>query len=256
MERCAASLYASRRPTHVVRVCHFLSGRTVLAAARSSPQALKRQRTPLTKLEDYDVTNVTASDLLQIAGVSGLISSIFFSIFAKAWRPYFAAYLGKKGERLANAEDIEKILREVRLVTAETEAVKAQISGGIWEKRTLWSKRVEVYSELFDSMVQYGTAVNEASAKWQSAQGRDELAQRAAAAFENLTVQQVRVIANQSRARLFAGSKLDAHLSALFDVMGVNEGSLRDPSSFQELFAPLMGKMLAEMRREIEFPPN
>ena len=39
----------------------------------------------------------------------------------------------QKGERLANAEDIEKILTEVQSATAETETFKAQISGGLWE---------------------------------------------------------------------------------------------------------------------------
>jgi hypothetical protein len=53
-----------------------------------------------------------STDLLQIAGVSAAVSSMF-SVFAEVWRPYLAAYLGKKGERLADAEDIEKILKEV-----------------------------------------------------------------------------------------------------------------------------------------------
>ena len=60
----------------------------------------------------YNGATNMSTDLLQIAGVSAAVSSMF-SVFAEVWRPYLAAYLGKKGERLADAEDIEKILKEV-----------------------------------------------------------------------------------------------------------------------------------------------
>jgi hypothetical protein len=200
------------------------------------------------------------TDLLQIAGVSAAVCSVF-SILAEVWRPYLAAYLGKKGERLANAEDIAKILTEVRFVTAEAETIKARVSAGTWERQTLWNKRVEVYSDLFDSVVQYGTALNDASAKWHSvhleaARSHDELVQRLQAAFENLTKQQVGVISNLSRARLFAGPKLDALLAVLYESMNIREDSFRDPSGFQESFGTASGRILAAMRIEIEFGPN
>lgn len=90
---------------------------------------------------------MTISELLQVAGVSGAVTAVLF-VLADFWKAFFAAYLRKKGERLANAEDIEKILCEVKLVTAETETVKAQISGGLWERQMLWNKKVEMYAEL------------------------------------------------------------------------------------------------------------
>jgi hypothetical protein len=100
----------------------------------------------------------------------------------------------------------------------------------MWQRQALWNKRVEFYSELWDSMIRFGAGLNEVSAQWQSAnseagRGHEELTKRAQEAFKNLLDQQTRVIANQTRARLFAGPKLDALLSRLPDAMGISEDS-------------------------------
>jgi hypothetical protein len=57
------------------------------------------------------------------------------------WRPFFKAYAGETGKRLATHEDIEQIRSELRLQTEETESIKAQISGGLWIKQIHWNQR-------------------------------------------------------------------------------------------------------------------
>lgn len=86
---------------------------------------------------------MTLSEVFATAGVSSVTTAILFSV-AGFWKPYFSSYLAKKGERLANAEDIERILKEVQLVTAETETIRAQIAAGAWDRQTLLIKRIEV----------------------------------------------------------------------------------------------------------------
>jgi hypothetical protein len=69
-------------------------------------------------------------------------------VFCFAWKPYLAAYMAKKGERLATNEDIEKVLKEVRVVTMETERIKTQVSGREWHRQWLLDQRRETYGEL------------------------------------------------------------------------------------------------------------
>ena len=70
------------------------------------------------------------------------------TVVAFAWKPFLAAYMGKKGERLATSEDIQKVLVEVRAVTRETERIKAEISGDEWHRQWVMNQKREIYREL------------------------------------------------------------------------------------------------------------
>jgi hypothetical protein len=71
-------------------------------------------------------------------------------LFAVAWKPFLAAYVAKKGERLATSEDIEKLVHEVRAVTSATEKIKSDISAGLWDYQTRWSLKRDTYFRVIE----------------------------------------------------------------------------------------------------------
>ena len=56
------------------------------------------------------------------------------------WKPWAQAYAGEKAKNVARKEDLDKILLEVRAVTAATESIKADINGGLWERQMCWNQ--------------------------------------------------------------------------------------------------------------------
>lgn len=64
------------------------------------------------------------------------------------WVPFFSAYVSEKGRRLATRQDIENVITEVRRVTSETEQIKAQISGDLWNRQMQWNQKRDVYGSL------------------------------------------------------------------------------------------------------------
>ncbi len=198
---------------------------------------------------------MTLGEVLQVSGVSGAVTAVLF-VLADFWKPFFAAYLGKKGERLANAEDIEKILREVKLVTAETEAIKAQFSGGLWERQTLWNKRVEVYAELLASITDYLNACTDAFSahnlrKADPAQPHcDQLLLEAG---EKIKASQKRQQLATASFLLFSGNEVMAKFR---DFTGLSDAALTPGGNLAEVFAPIhnaIAELSFAMRREIEF---
>ena len=88
-------------------------------------------------------------DIYAFLGWIGFGCITFLNIlFAFAWKPFLAAYMGKKGERLATNEDIQKVLNEVRAVTRETEKIKAEISGDEWHRQWVINQKREIYREM------------------------------------------------------------------------------------------------------------
>jgi len=89
-------------------------------------------------------------------------------VFALAHWPTFAAVLGgffgatlgalltgyfsEKGKQIATKKDIEDVLSELRKVTTETESIKAQISGNVWLRQTVWTQKRESYASLLRSL--------------------------------------------------------------------------------------------------------
>ena len=58
------------------------------------------------------------------------------------------AYEQEKGKRLATHEDIQNVLNEVRVITKETETIKAQIGGDLWLRQTVWNHKREAYASV------------------------------------------------------------------------------------------------------------
>jgi hypothetical protein len=58
------------------------------------------------------------------------------------------AYEQEKGKRLATHDDIENVLNEVRLITKETETIKAQIGSDLWTRQMVWNHKRDLYKQL------------------------------------------------------------------------------------------------------------
>jgi hypothetical protein len=65
---------------------------------------------------------------------------------------YLGAYLNEKGKNFARREDMDKITAEVQAVTRTTEAIKADISGGLWDRQKQWEMKKEVLFEASKSV--------------------------------------------------------------------------------------------------------
>src|ERR1035437_6281495 len=71
-------------------------------------------------------------------------------VYVAIWKPYLDSYMGEKGKRLATKEDINQVLTEVRLVTSETETIKATISGGLWHRQMILGQKRDLYTQVLD----------------------------------------------------------------------------------------------------------
>jgi hypothetical protein len=65
---------------------------------------------------------------------------------------YLGAYLNEKGKNFARREDIDRITAEVQAVTRTTEKIKADISGGLWDRQKQWEMKKEVLFEASKSV--------------------------------------------------------------------------------------------------------
>jgi hypothetical protein len=118
-------------------------------------------------------------DWMWIANVLSLVLLLVIAVFVLWVKPYFTklstevgkidamhqrineltdvaqakGYGEEKGKRLATHEDIENVLRELKLVTTETELIKAQISGDLWNRQTAWTHRLVAYSAAMGGML-------------------------------------------------------------------------------------------------------
>ena len=80
-------------------------------------------------------------------------------IFLLVLKPFLTTYAEEKGRRLATHEDVEKVLQEVRMVTKETETLKAQISGELWERQNRWNAKRDIYIRLLENLELLKTAL-------------------------------------------------------------------------------------------------
>jgi hypothetical protein len=64
------------------------------------------------------------------------------------------AYAQEQGKRLATHDDIEHVLSELRMVTKETETIKAKIGGDLWLRQTVWNRRYDLYAEIFQALAE------------------------------------------------------------------------------------------------------
>lgn len=66
------------------------------------------------------------------------LPSLLKQEFAKAFEQ-------ETGKRLATHQDIENVLREVRAVTIETETIRTQIGADFWARQMVWQQKREIY---------------------------------------------------------------------------------------------------------------
>ena len=62
-----------------------------------------------------------------------------------------AAYEEETGKRAATHEDIDNVLREVRLVTKETERIRTEIGAVAWTRERVWEEKKAAYNKVFKS---------------------------------------------------------------------------------------------------------
>jgi hypothetical protein len=62
------------------------------------------------------------------------------------------SYAEETGKRLATKDDIGNVLEQVRMVTKETENIKAQISTGLWQRQWHLTQKRDCYVRLVDAL--------------------------------------------------------------------------------------------------------
>jgi hypothetical protein len=60
---------------------------------------------------------------------------------------FLAGYLKKKGENLAQKENLDNLIREVHAVTTTTKKIEAEISSGVWDRQKRWELKRDVLFE-------------------------------------------------------------------------------------------------------------
>jgi len=61
------------------------------------------------------------------------------------WKPWLGSYAGEKGKNLARQEDLERILTEVKAVTATQKEIESKISGEAWHAQWIMTERRNSY---------------------------------------------------------------------------------------------------------------
>jgi hypothetical protein len=85
---------------------------------------------------------------------------------------YLGAYLNEKAKNFARREDIDKITAEVQAVTRTTEEIKADISGGLWDRQKQWEMKKEVLCEASKSVASIEERIVRVQAVLAAAKGR------------------------------------------------------------------------------------
>jgi hypothetical protein len=67
---------------------------------------------------------------------------------------YLGAYLKKKGENLATHEDIDKIVDQMRAVTAATKEIESKIDGKVWDRQRRWELKRDVLFDINKSITE------------------------------------------------------------------------------------------------------
>lgn len=60
---------------------------------------------------------------------------------------YLGAYLKKKAENLATHEDIDKLVDQMRAVTAATKEIESKVEGKVWDRQRRWELKRDVIFE-------------------------------------------------------------------------------------------------------------
>ncbi|HLK64742.1 MAG TPA: hypothetical protein VKU19_14955 [Bryobacteraceae bacterium] len=87
-------------------------------------------------------------DLSVVAACNAVLGGILIATF----KNLLSSYAGEKGKNIATKEDVQIIVDNVRAVTREAEAIKAEIQGGVWEHQWLLNQKRDMYAKLLDSL--------------------------------------------------------------------------------------------------------
>ena len=101
-----------------------------------------------------------------------LIALGFAAIAGAFFGWFLRPYLGKKGQDLASHEGTDKVLNEVRAVSARAKEIEAKISGDVWDRQKRWELKRDV---LFEA-VKKSAAVHQALMKVHAAYQTDKAA--------------------------------------------------------------------------------
>jgi hypothetical protein len=90
--------------------------------------------------------------IIYLQSLNGVLNLALVVLIVGVWKPWLFGYGGEKGKNLARKEDIDKILAEVKLVTAAQEEIKSKLAGDLWHKQTLWDAKKETYGSLINAI--------------------------------------------------------------------------------------------------------
>jgi hypothetical protein len=81
------------------------------------------------------------------AGAAAIGASFLTLLLRHLAAPYLDAYSRQKGQNLATHEDLDKLVAQMKAVTAATENIKAVISDDVWDRQKQWELRRDTLFE-------------------------------------------------------------------------------------------------------------
>lgn len=111
--------------------------------------------------------------------IYALLSPVLTILVLWFWKPWAGAYAGEKGKNFARKEDLDKILAEVRAVTAIQREIEAHISGEMWKRQWRLNQKRDVYARLIEGMgeLQMTIGAHSRFIKMKDSQHADEVSQ-------------------------------------------------------------------------------
>jgi hypothetical protein len=161
------------------------------------------------------------------------------------WKPWAQAYAGEKAKNVARKEDLDKILLEVRAVTAATESIKADINGGLWERQMCWNQKRDLYAELMKKtheLLNCNTNLRVAIAGSRALSGELARVEQARRDLHSLV----------GMSFIFANTQcMNALREYFLDFERVSSGAEDNALAEQQRTATLQGKLIAAARTDL-----
>lgn len=97
---------------------------------------------------------------LAVAMIAGIpvLTTIAVWLLAR-FTSAFDAYSGERAKLLAQFHNIDKLVEQNKLLTTNTESIKAELSGEAWLRQQRWAKRFDAYVSFIDRLGHYRYAV-------------------------------------------------------------------------------------------------